>query len=128
MFGIFKKPDSTKSAKECHSAWLALSNNDKVKVAEGIEKFVELLSTETSNGAGALSRIAEYKQAVVSQYKINSNRHPAFIQFQIISDYIFSRKQSFDAHAKCVSIFKDFISPLPEDSQQKILNTLNRYT
>jgi hypothetical protein len=126
MFGLFKKPDATKSATDCHAAWVMLSDRDKKTVAENIEKFVEALSTETSNSAGALSWIAEYKQAVIRQYQINDIRHPAFIQLQIISDYIFSRGQGFDVHAKCVLIFEDFISPLPEASREKILRSLNQ--
>lgn len=126
MFGFFKKPDALKSAKDCYSAWATLSNRDKQTVAENIEKFVDALSAETSNSTAALSWIAEYKQAVIKQYGINDSRHPAFIQLQIISDYIFSRGQGFDEHVKCVAIFKDFISVLPEPSKQKILSSLNK--
>lgn len=128
MFGLFKKPDATKSAMECHAAWSTLSYSDKKTVAENIEKFVDALSMETSSSVGALSRIAEYKQAIIQQYQIKDSGHPAFIQLQIISDYIFSRGQGFDPHVKCVSIFKDFISPLPESSRRKVLDTLNLYT
>jgi hypothetical protein len=127
MFGFFKKPDSMKSAIECHSAWLALSDRDKKTVAENIEKFVDSIGLETKSSSDALSKIGEYKQAVIRQHNINNNRHPAFIQLQIISDYIFSRGQSSASHVKCVSIFKEFVSPLPENSRRKVLDTLNRF-
>lgn len=126
MFGFFKKPDATKSATDCHSTWSMLSDRDKKTVAENIEKFVGALSTEASNSTSALSRIAEYKQAIIRQHQINDNRHPAFIQIQIISDYLFSKGQSMDSHAKCSAMFEDFISPLPEASREKILRTLNQ--
>jgi hypothetical protein len=128
MFGFFKKPDAVKGAKESLVFWLTLSDRDKKTVAENIEKFVAAISIETSNGAGAISRLGEYKQAVIRQHNISTAQHPAFIQVQIISDYIFSYSQGAAEHAQCASIFKEMISPLSPESQQKILSQLGRDT
>ena len=127
MFGFFKKPDAVKSAKECHAFWLTLSDRDKKTVAENIEKFVVAVSAESSNGAGALSRLAEYKQAVMRQHNISTSQHPAYIQIQVISDYIFSYSQSATEQTQCANIFKQMISVLNPAAQQEIINALNKY-
>ena len=127
MFGFFKKPDAVKSAKECHAFWLTLSDRDKNTVAQNIEKFVVAVSTESSNGAGAISRLGEYKQAVMRQHNISTAQHPAFIQVQIISDYIFSQSQGATEHAQCASIFNQIISSLDPAAQKEVINALNKY-
>lgn len=127
MFSFFKKPDALKSAKECHSFWLTLSDRDKTTVAANIEKFVTAISTESSNAAGAVSRLAEYKQAVIRQHNIRTSQHPAFIQIQVISDYIFSYSQGVSEHEQCANIFKQMISSLDPVIQKKIINTLAKY-
>lgn len=127
MFGFFKKPDAVKSARECHDFWHTLTDRDKKTVAENIEKFVVAVSAESSNGAGALSRLGEYKQAVMRQHNISTAQHPAFIQIQIISDYIFSYSQGAAEHGQCASIFKQMISSLSPEAQQEVINALSKY-
>ncbi len=127
MFGFFKKPDALKSAKESHAFWLTLSDRDKKTVATNIEKFVIAISTESSNAAGAVSRLAEYKQVIIRQHNISSSLHPAFIQIQVISDYIFSYSQGATEHEQCASIFKQMISSLDPAIQQEITSALNKY-
>jgi hypothetical protein len=127
MFGFFKKPDAVKSAKECHAFWLTLSDRDKKTVAENIEKFVVAVSAESSNGAGAISRLGEYKQAVMRQHNISTSQHPAYIQIQVISDYIFSYSQGATEQAQCTSILKQMISVLDPAAQQEVINALSKY-
>ncbi len=116
-----------KSAKECHAFWLTLSDRDKKTVAENIEKFVVAVSAESSNGAGAISRLAEYKQALIRQHNISTSLHPAFIQIQVISDYIFSYSQGATEHEQCADIFKQMINSLDPAIQQDLISALSKY-
>ena len=127
MFGIFKKPNAEKSALECQIGWQSLSSNDKNEMARAIGAFIDLLSNECDDAESALIRTVEVKNMALRQYGVRDKRHPIFIQFQVVNDFIYSAAQGQKAHATCAGVLDKIISPLSAQRKNELRKKLEKF-
>ena len=127
MFGLFKKPDSKKSVDECLEVWALISDKDKATSVNNIYKYTMYLYENCSDPHGALLKIGELKQGVIGQYQLKDHRHPAFMQLQILSDYIFSKKQGGSSHIYAENAFAKITSSLESEKKIEMSKMLKKF-
>jgi hypothetical protein len=127
MFGLFKKPDSKKSTNECLEVWGMLTDRDKQSSAQNILKYARGLSQKCSTPSEAITTIGQLKQGVIKQYGLRDHIHPAHMQLQILSDYIFSRQQSLPDHVYARFALDKLTATLDRNEQAELIQLLDKF-
>ncbi len=127
MFGLFKKPDSKKSINECLEVWDMLTDRDKQSSAQNILKYAGGLSLQCTTTSEALLTIGQLKQNVIQQFGLRDHVHPAYMQLQILSDFIFSRQQSLPDHAYARFALEKLTASLNQNEKSDLFNKLEKF-
>lgn len=127
MFGLFKKPDAKKSIYECLEVWDLLTDRDKLSSAQNILKYARGLKQHCTSGSDALLAIGQLKQGVIKQYSLRDHVHPAHMQLQILSDYIFSKTQDLPVQLHGRMALEKLTSPLSKTEQAELIQLLDSF-
>lgn len=127
MFGFFKKPDSKKTTNECLEVWDMLTDRDKQSSAQNILKYANGLSQQCATASEALSVIGQLKTNVIRQFGLSDHVHPAYMQLQILSDYIFSRQQSLPDHLYARFALEKLTGSLDQNEKSDLFNKLEKF-
>jgi hypothetical protein len=127
MFGLFKKPDSKKTVNQCLEVWDFLTERDRASSAKNILKIADYLNQQCNTSSDALLAIGALKQDVIRQYGLNDHIHPAFMQVQILSDYIYSRGQSIVDHTYARFALEKITNSLTIDQKREMINKLEKF-
>ncbi|MFY9184149.1 MAG: hypothetical protein WBJ45_09455 [Limnohabitans sp.] len=127
MFGLFKKPDSKKTTNECLEVWDMLTDRDKQSSAQNILKYAIGLSQQCTTGSEALLAIGQLKQNVIHQFGLRDHVHPAYMQLQILSDYIFSHQQGLPEHAYARFALEKITATLNQNEKSDLFNKLAKF-
>ena len=127
MFGLFKKPDSKKSTNECLEVWNMLTDRDKQASAQNILKYASGLSQQCATASEALSTIGQLKQNVIQQFGLRDHVHPAYMQLQILSDFIFSSQQSLPDHVHARFALEKLTASLNQNEKSDLFNRLEKF-
>ena len=127
MFGLFKKPDSKKTTNECLEVWDMLTDRDKLSSAQNILKYARGLSQHCGSGSDALLTLGQLKQGVIEQFRLRDHVHPAHMQLQILSDYIFSSKQSLPDHAYARFGLEKLTGSLTPHEKKELFQILDKF-
>jgi hypothetical protein len=126
MFGFFKKPDVQKTMYECLEVWDMLTDKDKFSSAQNILKYAKGLSQQCRSSSDAITTLGQLKQGVIKQYSLRDHVHPAYMQLQILSDYIFSKTQDLPTQVKARMALEKLTSPLSKTEQAEIIQLLDK--
>jgi hypothetical protein len=126
MFGLFKKPDAKKSIYECLEVWDMLTDRDKLSSAQNILKYARELKQNCVSRSDALMTIGQLKQGVIKQYGLSDHVHPAYMQLQILSDYIFSKSQDLPVQLHGRMALEKLTSPLSKTEQSELIQQLDK--
>jgi len=127
MFGLFKKPDSKKTTNECLDVWATLTDRDKHSSAQNILKYARGLSNLCSTESEALLAIGQLKQGVIKQFGLSDHVHPAHMQLQILSDFIFSKKQGLSEHVHARFGLERLTEPLTSQEKIELFQLLDKF-
>jgi hypothetical protein len=128
MFGLFKKPDAKKSIYECLEVWDMLTDRDKLSSAQNILKYARGLSKQCRSSSEAITTIGQLKQGVINQYALRDHVHPAYMQLQILSDYIFSKSQDLPVQVHGRMALEKLTSPLNKAEQSELIQLLDKFS
>ena len=126
MFGLFKKPDAKKSIYECLEVWDMFTDRDKLSSAQNILKYARGLKQNCASRSDALLAIGQLKQGVIKQYGLRDHVHPAYMQLQILSDYIFSKTQDLPVQLHGRMALEKLTSPLSKTEQTELIQLLDK--
>lgn len=127
MFGFFKKPDVQKTIYECLEVWDMLTDKDKLSSAQNIAKYARGLSQQCRSSSEAITTLGQLKQGVIRQYALRDHVHPAHMQLQILSDYIFSKTQDLPTQLRARMALEKLTSPLNKTEQTEIIQLLDKF-
>jgi hypothetical protein len=127
MFGFFKKPDSKKTVNECLEVWDILTEKDRLSSAQNILKIADYLNQQCKSGSDALLTIGALKQEVIGKYVLRDHIHPAYMQVQILSDYIYSRGQSIADHTYARFALEKITDNLTIDQKRELISKLGKF-
>lgn len=127
MFSFFKKPDAKKSIYECLEVWDMLTDRDKLSSAQNILKYAKGLNQQCSSASAAITTIGQFKQGVIKQFGLKDHVHPAYMQLQILSDYIFSKTQDLPTQVKARMALEQLTSPLSKTEQAELIQLLDKF-
>ena len=127
MLGLFKKPDATKTTDECVAVWSLLTEKDKFSVANNILKYAQGLSSHCTDASDALLTLGHLKQGVIKKFELRDHAHPAYISLQILSDFIFSKKQGADGHEHTRRALVKISDPLGKTEQTNLFILLGKF-
>jgi hypothetical protein len=127
MFGFFKKPDVQKTIYECLEVWDMLTDKDKLSSAQNIAKYAKGLSQKCHSPSEAITTIGQLKQGVIQQFGLRDHVHPAHMQLQILSDYIFSKTQDLPTQVKARMALERLTSPLNKTEQAELIQLLDKF-
>jgi hypothetical protein len=127
MFGLFKKPDTRQTTEECLQVWGILSERDKASSAKNIMVYAAGLSEQSQTTSAALSDLGALKQDIIRQFGLRDHVDPAYMQVQILSDYIYSKSLEGDAHARAKAALDQMISSLGDSEKKEIYKNLNKF-
>jgi len=127
MFGLFKKPDTKKTTEECLEVWKILSERDKASSAKNIMVYAAGLAEQSQTTSAALSDLGNLKQSIIRQFGLRDHVHPAYMQVQILSDYIYSKTSEGDAHARAKAALDQMIESLGDSEKKEIYKNLGKF-
>lgn len=127
MFGLFKKPDTKKTTEECLEVWKILSERDKASSAKNIMVYAAGLAEQSQTTSAALSDLGNLKQSIIRQFGLRDHVHPAYMQVQILSDYIYSKTLEGDAHARAKAALDQMIESLGDSEKKEIYKNLGKF-
>jgi hypothetical protein len=127
MFGLFKKPDSNKTTSQCLDVWEMLTDRDKHSCSQNILKCAKGLSEQCATPSDALLAIGQWKQVVIKQFGLRDHVHPAHMQLQILSDFIFSKQQGVSEHAYAKSGLEKLTEPLNHQEKIELFQLLDKF-
>lgn len=128
MFGLFKKPDAKKSIYECLEVWDMLTDRDKLSSAQNIFKYARELAQQCRSSSDAITTLGQLKQGVIKQYALRDHVHPAYMQLQILSDYIFSKTQDLPVQLHGRMALEKLTSSLSKTEQAELIQLLDKFT
>jgi hypothetical protein len=70
--------------------------------------------------------IGQLKQGVIKQYGLSDHVHPAYMQLQILSDYIFSKSQDLPVQLHGRMALEKLTSPLSKTEQSELIQQLDK--
>jgi hypothetical protein len=127
MFGLFKKPDSKKTVNQCLEVWDILTERDRASSAQNILKLADYLNQQCKSGSDALIAIGALKQDVIRKYGLRDHIHPAYMQVQIISDYIYSSGQNIADHTQARFALEKITGSLTIDQKRELMTKLGKF-
>lgn len=118
---------AVQTTRECLEVWGILSERDKASSAKNIMAYAEGLAEQSQNTSAALSDLGALKQDVIRQFGLRDHVHPAYMQIQILSDYIYSKTLDGDAHARAKAALDQMIMSLDDSEKKEIYKNLNKF-
>lgn len=126
MFGLFKKPNATETTNQCIDVWNVLTERDKSASAKYILIYAKYLADNCDTGTEAIFALARLKQEHIKNYSLRDHFHPAFMQVQILNDYIFTHKNDKSQHSRTARALALFTSPLGSEDKEDLSQYLER--
>ncbi len=127
MFGLFKKPDSSKTTQQCLEVWEMLTPRDQKTSAQNIHAISRLISRDCTSPTEAILMLGKFKQEVIQKYALSNHVHPAYMQVQILSDFIFSAKQNAQSHEFAHKVLNRMIASLDKTEQADIFRSFSKF-
>ena len=127
MFGIFKKPDPYKTINQSRETLSLIPAGDKIISAKNMVIISGMLRDECRTLEEAISQVIQYKTAIIKQYQLNSHRHPAFMQFEILLEILIHCSGHSVAERYAVDTLKEILQPLTTDAKLEVQNNLNKF-
>ncbi len=127
MFGLFKKPDSKKTTNECLEVWDMLTERDRQSSAQNILIYARGLAKNCRSGTDALLALGQLKQSVMKQFGLRDHVHPAYMQIQILSDYIFSSTQGLPEHVYARMGLEKITDSLSATEKRELAQILEKF-
>lgn len=127
MFGLFKKPDSKKTTTECLEVWNMLSERDKASSAKNILVISNAVAQRSASASDALLNLGGIKQDVIRQFGLRDHVHPGYMQVQILSDFIFSKKLDSATHAYAKQALEKILTPLTATEKSEVFRNLEKF-
>jgi hypothetical protein len=127
MFGLFKKPDSKKTTTECLQVWDMLSERDRASCAKNMLIISNTLAKTSTSTSAALLELGGIKQGVIRQFGLRDHVHPAYMQVQILSDYIFSKSVDNGTHAFARQALEKMLAPLNTTEKAEAFKNLEKF-
>lgn len=104
-----------------------LTDRDKVSSAQNILKYGRGLSQQCHSSSEAITTIGQLKQGVIKQFALRDHVHPAYMQLQILSDYIFSKTQDLPVQLHARMALEKLTSPLNKTEQTELIQLLDKF-
>ena len=104
-----------------------LTERDKQSCAQNILKYARGLAQHCKSPSDALLTIGKLKQGVIKQFGLRDHAHPAHMQLQILSDYIFSRQQSIPDHTYARFALEKLTNPLTAQERTELFELLENF-
>ncbi len=128
MFRSLKKPDASETTKQCLEVFYVLTDHDRLSSSKNILIYAKYLSDNCNTGAEALLKLAKLKQKAIQEHNLRDHNHPAFMQVQILSDYIYTHKQDQAQHLNTAYALRLITSSLNGYDQAALEKYLARLT
>lgn len=104
-----------------------LTDRDKHSSAQNILKYARGLSQHCVSGSEALLSLGQLKQGVIKQFGLRDHVHPAHMQLQILSDYIFSSKQSLPDHVYARFGLEKLTESLSQEEKKELIQIMDKF-